>query len=247
MTERPAINETISSLQADYDSLRYVSSETVCPYLPGLQARSETYFVDRLDGATYERLLSRGFRRCGRTIYRPRCRACNECRQLRVPVAEFTPTRSMRRIARRNADVHVEVGDPNPTHGKFLLFTRYLNAQHDATMPRNYESFVEFLYDSPLRTDEIHYYLGRHLIGVSIADRVPGGLSTVYMYFDPRDAARSPGTFSVLWELDYCRRQGLRYYYLGYYVAGSQTMAYKSRFRPHELLIGDERWLSIRA
>ena len=127
--------------------------------------------MDRLDGATYERLLARGFRRCGRTIYRPRCRACNECRQLRVPVAEFTPTRSMRRIARRNADVHVEVGDPNPTHGKFVLFTRYLDAQHDATMPRNYESFVEFLYDSPLRTDEIRYYLGRHLIGVTSARR----------------------------------------------------------------------------
>ncbi|MDO8631842.1 MAG: arginyl-tRNA--protein transferase, partial [Phycisphaerales bacterium] len=81
---------------------------------------------------------------------------------------------------------------------------------------------------------------------VSLADRVPGGLSSVYMYFDPDDAARSLGTFSILREIEFCRREGLRYYYLGYFVAGSRTMAYKARFRPHEMLLGDDRWLTFR-
>lgn len=86
MNERPFINEPISSPQAEYDSLRYVSAETPCPYLDARMFRAESYSTDHLDGALYERLLARGFRRSGRVLYRPRCRGCQECRQLRVLV-----------------------------------------------------------------------------------------------------------------------------------------------------------------
>ena len=239
-------DEVISSPQGDYDTLQYVSSETLCPYLPGRQSRSEAYYADRLDGELHERLLGRGFRRCGRIIYRPRCRGCQECRQLRVPVAEFRPTRSQLRVDRRNADIRVDIGEPIPTDDKFELYRAYLDHQHDGAMPRTYESFHEFLYDSPTGTYELSYLLGERLVGVSIADRVPGGLSSVYMYFDPAVSARSLGTFSALWEIDYCRKQRLPYYYFGFFVAGSKTMCYKARFRPYEILVGEGRWVSYR-
>ena len=51
----------------------------------------------------------------------------------------------------------------------------------------------------------------------------------------------------MLWEVDYCRERKLDYYYLGFYVAGSRTMAYKARFRPHQILAGEDRWVSLRA
>lgn len=246
-------DETISSAQGDYDALRYVSAESPCPYLSGLNTRSEAYFVERLDGRLYERLLARGFRRSGRIVYRPRCRSCRECRSIRIPVEQFSPTRSMRRVQRRNADVRIEVGRPATTDAKFDLFCRYLDAQHDETMSRTYETYRDFLYDSPVETCEFRYWLGERLIGVSLVDRwarsspgTAGGLSSVYMYFDPAHAARSLGTFSVLWEVDFCRREGLRYYYLGFYVAGSGKMAYKSRFRPNEVLVGEDRWVRFR-
>jgi len=245
MTDAQAWNTVISSPQADYDAMRYLSPETLCPYLPDKKARSEAYSVNRLEGAVYERLLTRGFRRSGRVVYRPRCRDCAECRQLRVPVTLFKPTRSMRRVLRHNADLTVEEGSPTPDPEKFAVYRRYLEAQHDESMARSYESFCEFLYDSPMETCEFRYRLDGRLIGVSIADRLPLGLSSVYMYFDPEFAQRSPGTFSVLWEIDYCRRAGLEYYYLGFYVAGSPTMSYKARFRPNEILVGDDRWISL--
>ena len=218
-----------------------------------MRSRSEAYFAEQLDGAQYERLLARGFRRSGRIVYRPRCRACSECRSVRVPVDRFARTRSMRRVWRRNVDVSVELGEPVPTDRKFALYRRYLDAHHDGAMARTYESFREFLYDSPIRlggrTCEFHYCLGERLIGVSLADRWPGGLSSVYMYFDPELSLRSLGTFSVLWEIEYCRREGLPYYYVGYYVAGGKKMAYKSRFRPNEILAGDPPqadWVAFR-
>ena len=246
MTELPADQEPISSPQAEYDLLQNVSPETPCPYLPGMPSRSEAYRAEEIDGAAYEALLARGFRRSGRIIYRPRCRGCRECRQLRVPVRDFSPTRSMRRICRRNADLRVEVSKPTATDEKFAMYVSYLDAQHDETMVRTHDSFLEFLYDSPTETWEIEYFLGERLVGSSVVDRCPGGLSSVYMYFDGDYRSRSLGTFSVLWEMDYCRREGLPYYYLGYYVADSVTMAYKARFRPNEVLVGDNRWLTFR-
>lgn len=245
MSETRVGEETVSSPQGEYDALRYVSSETPCPYLPGLQSRSEAYFVEELGGTMYERLLARGFRRSGRIVYRPRCRGCRQCCSVRIPVEQFTPTRSLRRVWRRNADVRTSVTDSVATDEKFELFHRYLEAQHDEAMARSYEAFCEFLYDSPIETYEFQYRVGERLIGVGLTDRCPGGLSSVYMYFDPAFSGRSLGTFSVLWEVEYCRRENLPYYYLGYYVAGCQKMEYKSRFRPNEMLVGDNRWVTF--
>ncbi len=149
----------------------------------------------------------------------------------------------MRRISRRNTDLTVSAGIPIPTREKFDIFMRYLDHQHDDMMPRTYDPFVEFLYDSPTETVEFCYFLGRRIVGVSIADRCPGGLSSVYCFFDPDFQDRSLGTFSVLWEVEYCRTQGLPHYYMGYFIANSPTMAYKARFRPSEFLVGDNQWI----
>ncbi len=67
-------------------------------------------------------------------------------------------------------------------------------------------------------------------------------LSAVYFYFDPELAARSPGTYNVLWLVQEARRRGLPWLYLGYYVPGSPSMAYKAGFHPHEILGDDGRF-----
>ena len=244
--QRWGSDEPITSSQAEYDALRNVSQETPCPYLPGRLARSEVYRADKLDASLYETLLARGFRRTGRMVYRPRCRGCSECRQLRVQVKNFIPTRSMRRVWRRNADMQVATGRPVVTDEKFDLYCRYLDGQHDSLMSRTPEAFREFLFDSPMTTYEFDYRIDGRLVGVSIADQCVAGLSSVYMFFDPSESKRSLGTYSVLWEIEHCRRQGLPFYYLGFYVAGAATMNYKSRFRPFELLVSDERWVTLR-
>ncbi len=60
----------------------------------------------------------------------------------------------------------------------------------------------------------------------------------VYSFYDPAEAARSPGTFMILDHIRRAQRLGLPYLYLGYWVEGSRKMDYKSRFRPQERLIG---------
>ncbi len=222
-----------------------VTPAHACPYLPGLTTTSQAFCADSLEPEIYAALMDRGFRRSGRLIYRPACTDCRACQQMRVPVVSFRMSRSQRRVWRKNQDIDVHIGKPELTDEKWRLFSAYLASQHDGTMSNQREDVEEFLYQSPVDSSEICYRLGRSLIAVSVVDCFKSALSSVYVYFDPAHHKRSPGTLSALWEIDYCRQQHIEHYYLGYYVAGAKTMAYKANFTPNEVLGTDGGWHSL--
>lgn len=224
-----------------------LTPEQACVYLPDLAARHQGFCADRLDAELYAALMDRGFRRSGRVFYRPACATCQACQPWRVPVLGFVPSRSQRRVWRVNADLRVEVDRPEPTQEKWGLFQAYLGAIHDDTMSDGWDAMVEFLYESPVNSVEFCYYLGEALVAVSIADRSRETLSSVYAYYDPQFANRSLGTYSALWEIDYCRREDVAYYYFGYYVANCAKMAYKARFGPGEVLERYRNWVPLTA
>jgi arginine-tRNA-protein transferase len=213
-----------------------------CPYLHGRQARHLTLLPEPLEPGVYHALMDLNFRRLGPVFYRPQCQACDECRMIRVPVAEFRPSRAQRRCRERNRDVSVEVVPPRPSDEKHALYRRYLSSRHDGQMDGSPVEFRGFLYASEVATIEVVYRAEGRLLGVALVDVEPLALSAVYCYFDPAQAWRSPGVFNVLWLIEECRRRGAPYLYLGYYVRDSPKMSYKARYRPHEILGADGRW-----
>jgi arginyl-tRNA--protein-N-Asp/Glu arginylyltransferase len=213
-----------------------------CPYLPGRRARQLVIWPSALPPGLYHALLDLNFRRSGPIVYRPACAGCQECRTLRVLVDEFRPDRAQRRCLAKNADVKLRVDWPAPTAEKYALYRSYLAARHDGQMSGSEEEFDSFLYDPPPFALELVYRVEGRLLGVGIADLEPRALSAVYCYFDPEAGARSPGVLNVLTLIEECRRRGLPYLYLGYWVPGSPQMAYKARYRPHEVLEPDGSW-----
>jgi arginine-tRNA-protein transferase len=222
----PATQKSIDDL-LDSDAVP-LGPEFDCPYLPPRKAQFRCFLAGELEPEIYHALMDRRFRRSGNLLYQPNCPACSECRQLRVPVAEFKPTKSQRRIWHRNRDIRAKLIKPQLTDEKWRLYSRYLEYQHDGTMSDEYNDLRSFLFSSPVRSVEFDYYLGERLVGVSIADESQAVLSSVYMFFDPDHADRSLGTFSALWELDHCRRSNIHYYYLGFYIRNCTKMSYKA-------------------
>jgi arginine-tRNA-protein transferase len=215
-----------------------------CSYLPGRKSISRAFMVGDMPGEIYHRFMDAGFRRSGKLLYQPICRGCRACQPIRVPVARFAPSKSQRRCRRKNEDVVVSLGEPKATDEKYALYLRFLAGRFGRrTGDETGESFSSFLYESPVETLEFTYRdSGGRLLAAGICDVCRESLSSVYFYYDPAEARRGLGTFGALTELETADALGIPYYYLGYWVAGCDTMAYKSSFRPYELLCSDGVW-----
>lgn len=219
-----------------------------CVYLPGRRWALRMLPAPREDAA-YRALLESQHRRSGWVVYRPVCQGCRECLPIRVPVATFVPSRSQRKALRRNQDVSVEVGPPEPTQEKLELHNRFVASRFDrgeAGFP-DLETYAEVFGASPITTREMRLRVGPRLVGLGIMDLLPDVVSSVYFFFDPDEARRSLGTFSALQEIELARSTNRSYLYLGYYIAGCREMSYKARFRPCEVLHPDGVWRSFEA
>jgi len=218
-----------------------------CSYLDDRTAR--TLFLDPRDiitSTTYGALTQAGFRRSGGHLYRPYCDGCSACVPTRVPIANFHWSRRFRRIQRANADVTVSLREAVFLDRYYDLYATYIDARHsDGDMyPPNVDQFRSFLLSSWSSSAFLVLEERGRLIGVAVTDRVPDGLSAIYTFFDPTLAKRSLGVFAVLSQIEQCRRNGLPYLYLGYWVRDSAKMRYKIDYRPIELLVRN-RWVEF--
>jgi arginyl-tRNA--protein-N-Asp/Glu arginylyltransferase len=222
--------------------LQFAENPRRCTYLPDETASLEYRVFDELDAADFQPLLERGWRRFGNYCFRPACMACGECRSIRVDAANFRTTKSQRRTLARNRHIRVVWGPARatPAHAELLNAWQAEMTRRKGWPPiavtgvDDYEqSFIgppcPFRYEGS-------YFDGGQLVGVGLVDWLPVGLSSAYFYYDPAWRGLAPGVFSVQQEIEFCRAHGLPHLYLGYWVAGCPSMAYKSQFRPYELL-----------
>jgi leucyl-tRNA---protein transferase len=231
----------------------YLTAPSPCPYLGGKEERKVfTHLVGERAGELNNILTHGGFRRSQSIAYRPACEACRSCVSVRVIAEDFRPTRNMRRIMKRNADIMAEMRIAVPTSEQYSIFRAYLDSRHrdggmaDMTV-LDYAMMVE---DSHIETRIIEYRRREpgdtaakrgdgELLAIALTDVLGDGLSMVYSFFEPEAAPRSLGTFMVLDHIARAQRMGLAYVYLGYWVRGSRKMDYKSRFLPQERLMPD--------
>ena len=81
---------------------------------------------------------------------------------------------------------------------------------------------------------------GHKSAAAALVDALGDGLSLVYSFFDPRQPKRSLGAYTILDHIQQARAAGFHHLYLGYWIPGSEKMAYKAEFQPLELLLGGE-------
>lgn len=226
----------------------YLSPEHPCGYLADQAAR--TVFLDPQvtpQQSLYTAFAAQGFRRSGGFLYRPQCEHCQACVPLRIPVVDFRADRNQRRVWKMNRDLEISLHptESNPDH--FALYQHYLTRRHpgggmDQHTPADYDTFLTSRWSN---TVSVEFRLARQLASVAVMDELDDALSAVYTYYDPELARRSLGTYAILWQIEEARRRGLRWLYLGYWIAASRKMAYKDRFRPFERF-GSDGWQAVK-
>lgn len=217
----------------------YLSMPHACSYLDGRM--STILFVDPqrvLSEGEYGAFVRQGFRRSGDLVYRPHCQGCSACVPVRVPVREFASNRGQRRVWSRNADIEVVEKTARFDSEHFELYHRYQAGRHpesgmNDTDPQKY---IGFLGSRQVEAAFFELRAGGRLLGVAVTDLLPDGLSAVYTFYDPDLPQRGLGVYAVLWEIAETARRGLDYLYLGYWIAESPKMSYKTNYRPLEAL-----------
>jgi len=206
-----------------------------CPYLEG--ETSVSVIIDPEEDvkpALFSLVSQSGFRRSGNMLYTPKCPNCQACISVRIPSQLFTPSRSQKRVWKKNTDLTVTIEDVTFKQEHFDLYLRYQRHRHpDSTMcdsdPEKYTSFMESNYSN---SKFVCFHLNNELIGISVIDQFDGGISAVYTFFEPEQSGRSLGTYAILYLLRLARMREIPYVYLGYWVDKSPKMDYKRKFKP---------------
>ncbi len=232
----------MNSLLAPAPLAFFATSPQPCPYLPDRHERRLVTDLSRRDAvAIHDALSQAGFRRSHTLAYAPICHGCQACVPVRVDAVRFRPGRGHRRVLARNADLVISERAAIATKEQYRLFITYQNIRHDqGEMAKmafpDYQSLIE---QTPVRTGvlEARDRCGK-LVACAIFDVVCDGLSAVYSFFAADQPRRSLGTFLILELIKKTRAIPLGYVYLGFWIAETTKMAYKTRFQPLQLYTG---------
>lgn len=179
-------------------------------------------------------LWATGFRHFGELFFKyDTCfHADRNCRvlPLRINLNRFKPSRSQRRIIKKNSAFKVVFRDA------------FIDAEKEKMFQIHKKRFTENVPDSlfdffspdpsriPCRTLECCLFSGDRLAAVGFMDEGRISTSSVYTIFDTEFEKTSPGIFVLLMQISYSIDAGKRYLYHGYAFRESSFYDYKKRF-----------------
>jgi arginyl-tRNA--protein-N-Asp/Glu arginylyltransferase len=218
----------------------YVTTKYSCGYINGRDAQSLVATpYKNIKSKNFSNLISQGFRRSGQYVYKPNCKNCNACIPIRVLASCFIASRSQKRLKKYIGKLSVKLLPLVFDEEHYSLYVNYQNKRHrnNDGAEDGVADYNEFLIKSNVNSKLVEFRLNNQLKMVTIIDIINDGISAVYTFYDCSDQKLSLGTMSIIWLLEFCKKENLSFLYLGYWIHESQKMKYKTNFRPYELMI----------
>jgi arginine-tRNA-protein transferase len=207
---------------------------------------NEAFEADAVTPAQLDVLLANGWRHFGTYFFRYNLGFLDfDIRwviPLRIRLSEFSLSKSQRRVLRKNDDLKVVIRPLEIDDAAEQLFHRH-KKRFDHNVPESILDFVsQTADDSPCETKEIRVHRDGRLLAASYFDIGARTASGVYAIFEPEEASRSLGIFTMLKEIEYAIDAGKEFYYQGYSYEGESFYDYKKRFRGTEMFDWNGSW-----
>ncbi|GAB4421673.1 MAG: hypothetical protein OHK0039_36780 [Bacteroidia bacterium] len=207
----------------------------------------EYYFPESLSAARLDRYLAGGWFRSGPSLFRTRLLCLDggvfSVVNVRVPLQQYTYSRSLRRNFKRNTALF-----------RYEIGPAYVDEQQEALYRAHKHRFKGFVFDTLeeylfsgmprliFDTWEVRVYDGDKLIATSYFDRGQQAVASLLGLFDHDYRQHSLGLFTMLVELEAAQSMGMRYYYPGYVLQGHGGFDYKLRLGSIEYYNWSGRW-----
>ena len=155
---------------------------------------------------------------------------------LRIDLRKFLPSRSQRRVLKRNADVRVEFGQATIDAEREIMFAKH-RSRFKENVPESLGNFLSCVpAQVPCEAKECRLFVNNGLFGIGYFDVGEQAVSAVYSMFEPAESRRSPGIKLILEEIRWATEREFRYFYLGYCYDRRSFYDYKKRFGGSEFL-----------
>lgn len=187
-----------------------------------------------LSGEELDLYLSRGWYRMGQTIFTTHflCFDSNfySALWIRQDLEDYQFRKSLRKVLRKNDEkFRWTFGKARIDPKREELYQHY-KADFDGILaPSLLDSLQDGEHINIYNTYEFCVYDGNQLIAVSYFDLGKESAASITGIYHPAYKNQSLGFYTMLKEMEFCLKTGLRYYYPGYIVPGYPRFDYKAR------------------
>ena len=210
---------------------------------------NEAFYADQVSPAQLDILLAGGWRHFGSYFFRYsfgfQSLEIRRVIPLRIRLADFSLSKSQRRVLRRNEDLKTVIRPIKITKTSASLFQRHKQRFKEGVPDSIYDFLSHTPADRPCDAKELAVYLSGKLAAVSYFDVGGDSTSGIYAMFDPNLSQRSLGIFTLLKEIEYSIARSKTFYYLGYCYDGNSFHDYKKRFTATQYFEWSGRWMDF--
>ena len=221
------------------------------PALPPLISEMQT--LPAVPPEEMDRLWAEGWRHFGRDFFRysltfSETAGLQIIQPLRMEVAAFCPSKGQRRVRRRNAGLEIRIVPASVDAEREAMFLRH-RERFSENIPDSLRIFMPEIKpaECPCECVSVEVRDRGRLIAVSYLDVGAMAVSSVYAMFEPEEASRSPGTLTLLAEIEWAAAQGKRWLYPGYATVQPGHYDYKKSFRPLDYYDWQGHWRPLEA
>ena len=195
----------------------------------------ESQELQPMEAVAFDQYLRQGWRLLGYSVIRHNFAICRGriCRTipLRIRLNEgFTFSKSQRQILRRGAALKVHCAPIALSPEKEQLFHLHTQRFRDRQALSLYSFLHPHASEVPVTGLEYTVFDNKRLIACSYFHIGSAAVSGTYCFFDPEYDRYSPGSLTMLLELQLAQQMGMQYYYHGYCYDVPSQFDYKLNF-----------------